>query len=231
MLNFIGMGSAFNTSLGNTSAYIRNKDTLFLIDCGGVVFKQIFELKLLEGVEYLNIVITHTHSDHVGSLADLIFYSYYKMKKIPKVYFPDVELMKTFLKCVGIETNIVEIIGSMDVNINMSDDKELKLSYIHVTHVENLPSYGMIIEFNSSRIYYSGDANEIPITVLKQLKDGMFDYFYQDTCGLDYEKNVHLSFDKLSKLIPRNLRGKVFCIHHDKALDLSIIKKQGFKVP
>ena len=34
MLKFIGMGSAFNTGLGNTSAYIKKEDRMLLIDCG-----------------------------------------------------------------------------------------------------------------------------------------------------------------------------------------------------
>jgi len=32
MLNFIGIGSAFNTKLGNTSAFIRKQGSMLLID-------------------------------------------------------------------------------------------------------------------------------------------------------------------------------------------------------
>lgn len=36
MLNFVGVGSAFNTVLGNTSAcWMRKDNRLMLIDCGG----------------------------------------------------------------------------------------------------------------------------------------------------------------------------------------------------
>ena len=77
MLNFIGTGSAFNTELGNTSAFVKKNNSLLLIDCGGTVFHRFQELNIFEGLENLYIIITHTHPDHVGSLGEVIFYSYY----------------------------------------------------------------------------------------------------------------------------------------------------------
>ena len=59
MLNFIGTGSAFNTELGNNSAFVKNNDSLILIDCGGTVFHRLQELSLLDGLQNLYIVITH----------------------------------------------------------------------------------------------------------------------------------------------------------------------------
>lgn len=72
MLKFIGTGSAFNTELGTTSAYIKNEDILLLIDCGETTFARIMELKLLEDVKKAYIMITHMHSDHIAGLAALI---------------------------------------------------------------------------------------------------------------------------------------------------------------
>ena len=51
MLKFIGTGSAFNQDLGNTSAYIKDGETLLLIDCGETVFQRIKEIKLLDDVK------------------------------------------------------------------------------------------------------------------------------------------------------------------------------------
>ena len=45
MLKFIGTGSAFNQDLGNTSAYIKDGETLLLIDCGETVFQRIKEIR------------------------------------------------------------------------------------------------------------------------------------------------------------------------------------------
>lgn len=95
-LKFLGIGSAFNTELGNTSAFIKENNSLFLIDCGGTVFSKLQELKILEGVKKVYIAITHSHPDHVGSLGDLIFYSYYTLKATVTILFPDEKLIKNF---------------------------------------------------------------------------------------------------------------------------------------
>ena len=81
MLKFIGTGSAFNTKLGNTSAYIKDNNTLLLIDCGELTFARILSLNLLDDVNEVHIAITHTHPDHIGSLGSLIFYCFF-IKKI-----------------------------------------------------------------------------------------------------------------------------------------------------
>ena len=74
MLKFIGTGSAFNHQMGNTSAYIKQDNTLFIIDCGETAFARMKQLNLFEGVQNVYIAITHMHSDHVGSLGSLIAY-------------------------------------------------------------------------------------------------------------------------------------------------------------
>lgn len=42
-LKFLGTGSAFNTKLGNTSAYLLNNDksAMLLFDCGETVFSKL----------------------------------------------------------------------------------------------------------------------------------------------------------------------------------------------
>ena len=79
-LLFLGRGSAFNISEGNNSAYFIDKNELFLIDCGESIFERIIERNLLDSVSCVNVMITHTHSDHVGSIGSLIMYCYYVLK-------------------------------------------------------------------------------------------------------------------------------------------------------
>ena len=40
----------------------------------------------------------------------------------------------------------------------------------------------------------------------------------QDICGLDYGGDAHLKLGKLYKIMPRDLRGKVICIHHNELI-------------
>jgi len=204
MLSFIGIGSAFNTKLGNTSAFIHNQNSMILIDCGGTVFHRLMELKLLDGLKQLNIVITHTHPDHVGSLGEVIFYAYYALKIIPKLYFPNTELMWTFLRCIGVEEKMVEMVGSQEVEICDQELGKFNLSFLPVSHLPTIPAFGFILESKDSRVYYSGDANIIPGSVMKILEEGSLDILYQDTCGLDYDGNAHLSFRRLCEIMPKN---------------------------
>lgn len=229
-LQFIGTGSAFNTKLGNTSACIREKDSMLLIDCGGTVFHRLMELGLLEGVKQLNIIITHTHPDHVGSLGDVIFYTHFVLKIMPKVYFPNAQVLKTYLDCVGVESNIYELIDKSEVNIAM-ELSNIDVAFMPAAHLPTVPAYSFIISNKACKTYYSGDSNSIPEGVIKMLTEGDLDYIYQDTCGYDYERNPHLSFRKLCEVIPKHLRERVTCIHHDHSLDLEKLKAEGFQLP
>jgi phosphoribosyl 1,2-cyclic phosphodiesterase len=231
MLNFLGVGSAFNTKLGNTSAFIHSQNSMLLIDCGGTVFHRLMELKLLEGLKQLNIVVTHTHPDHVGSLGEVIFYAYYVLKIAPKLYFPEVGWIREFLKHIGVEDTMYELVSAMDVGMTCEDIGCIKLSFIPVSHLHTLPSLGFIIEYYGKRYYYSGDANDLPERVLNEFKEGKLQTIYQATCGLDYDGNAHLSLSKLCEIIPENLRSKVCCIHHDGFLDIDKVRELGFNLP
>ena len=77
MLKFIGIGSAFNTKLGNTSAYIKENGVLLLLDCGELTFDRILNMNLLDDVNEVHVAVTHCHPDHIGSLGSFIFYCHF----------------------------------------------------------------------------------------------------------------------------------------------------------
>jgi len=230
MLDFIGTGSAFNTERGNTSAVIKKNNSLILIDCGGTVFHRLQQLNIFDGVDNLYIVITHTHPDHVGSLGEVIFYSYYILKHRPIIFFPKRELMEQFLTSIGVSAEMYHLNSANMVNENDVQFGDFSLEFSSVCHVDTIPAYGFIMELNGNKFYYSGDANSISDKVIDKIISGEIYRIYQDTCGLDYKGNNHLSLRKLCDIIPQELRNKVYCMHLDKYITEKEIKQNGFNV-
>jgi ribonuclease BN (tRNA processing enzyme) len=237
MLSFIGCGSAFNTKLGNNSAFIKQGSELFMIDCGSANFDRIQNKGLLAGVDKITVLLTHLHPDHVGSLGDLLFYAYFGIQPMftPKltVITPRAlkDSFKTLMACIGVsETQYihVEIADTFASEAKMCGIASIRP--FTVEHAKELICYGYVLEVEGKRVYYSGDAKMIPDEVLVQLHNGDIDYFYQDTCKADYEGNVHLSLRKLTELIPAELRDKVYCMHLDAVFSREEATALGFNV-
>lgn len=230
MINFIGMGSAFNTELGNTSAFVKKENSLLLIDAGGTVFHRLQELNMFDGVENLYIVITHTHPDHVGSLGEIIFYSYYILKRIPTLFFLNKVLIKAFLTSIGVSPEMYKIKDNEKIEVTDEYLGKFYINFLLVNHVDTIPAYGFIMKLNEEKFYYSGDANNISSDILNRIIKGEIDEVYQDTCGLDYEGNNHLSLIKLCSIVKSEFRNKFYCMHLDKHITKEEIKAQGFNV-
>ena len=230
MINFIGMGSAFNTELGNTSAFVKKNDSLILIDCGGTVFHKLQKLNMLDGLKNLYILITHTHPDHVGSLGDVIFYSYYILKHKPTIFFPQKELIESFLTSIGVSAEMYNLYSNNAEDIKDMQLGNFSINFMHVSHVDTIPTYGFIMKLDGRVFYYSGDANAISNTIVDKLINGQICRIYQDTCGLDYEGNAHLSLRKLCDIVPLEFRNKVYCMHLDKNITAEDVKNNGFNV-
>jgi ribonuclease BN (tRNA processing enzyme) len=224
MLKFLGTGSAFNTDLGNNSGYSYLGEDLLLIDCGGLVFHKIQKLKLLDNAKELYVIITHTHPDHVGSLGDLIFYNYYILKKKINIIFPEKELLTLYLRSIGALESMYNLFEKAP------ETAPFKLVFIKVKHVDTIPTYGFIFKASEENFYYSGDSNELSEVILNHFVKCEIDKIFQDTCGIDYPGNAHLCIDKLEKLIPKEFRSRVFCMHRDASLDVEKVKELGFQL-
>lgn len=234
-LEFIGTGSAFNTKLGNTSAYLKEGNKMLLIDCGSNVFQRIKENNLLEGIDEIYAVITHTHADHVGSLADLVLYSYFSHGEFAKckinVYYSDGVEVDKLLNINGCVKNLhykSKLIEEGQVKVLFND---YIFYYNKSYHVGEIKSYSINIINGENYIHYSGDSNEISLLDLSYIKkDYLYMIYYIDTCAADYEGNVHLSLRKLKELVPEQYRHKIWCMHLDEGFDVEHAKYLGFNV-
>lgn len=234
MLKFIGTGSAFNTALGNNSAYIKNGKRMFLIDCGSANFHRMKESGLLDDVEEIVVYVTHTHPDHVGSLGDLIFYMYYTKGELkPRVHVITADsTVSTLLHLNGVSLKLYThslLLEGQETHLNSLD---YTIIPVKMSHVEELESYGLLIRDNKTEeiVFYTGDTNEFTLNHLEALKEDELSKFYIDTCSNDYDGNVHLSIKKLREAIPKELRHKVWCMHLDEGFNVFQAKVLGFNV-
>lgn len=234
MLKFIGSGSAFNTKLGNNSAYYKMGNQMLLIDCGSNIFHRIKENNLLGGIEHIHVLITHTHADHVGSLADFIFYSYYCHGEMAK---PNVTVYSVH------DVKIEELLSINGITPELhcftkklQSDKQYTLNFCKVLfersiHVKEIPSYSIELYIDGKLIYYTGDINSLKASLRTPNESSkVYDYVYVDTCKADYEGNVHLSLRKLSELVSPDVRSKFWCMHLDGGFDRQEAETLGFNV-
>ena len=225
-LLFLGRGSAFNTSEGNNSAYFIDKNELFLIDCGESIFEKIIERKLLDGVSCVNVFITHTHSDHIGSIGSLIMYCYYVIHKSINIIISKDSLYKDDL------INLIRIFGCTNdmYSVVYEDEFDNKYSlfnsikYMKTNHVSQIPSYGILFNTDNGIVYYSGDTSDLD-NIIDLINSGVvIDKIYVDTTSSDVANNVHVYIGNLYELIPIDLRDKVYCMHVNdkKCIDMAI---------
>lgn len=230
MITFTGIGSAFNTTMGNTSGYIKRGHDLMLIDCGSSVFKTMNEMRLLVGLKELHVLITHTHSDHVGSLGDLILYAYYVLGIKTHIYFPHKESIQTLMTLFGALEDQYIIHEAKKEQIYDGALKGLTIEFLIADHVPNIPTYGFLIAFEGKKIYYSGDAITLPEDILKAFMEGDIMKIYQDASFNENPGHVHMSLRRLVEKIPEQHRSRVFCMHLDDRAMIEQIHKAGMNI-
>ncbi len=229
-LNFIGNGSDFNINRGNNCAFLREDDKILFLDFGESIFERVIKGNLLKGVNLVYVAITHLHSDHVGSLPSLIFYTFYvkniKTQIVSGDRLKDSELQKYF-KLMGVNKKFYEFCPS---TLNNSFKNIQTLKFTHVSHTKDLNhSYAITLNLlNRGNIYFSGDTNDLGYvkSTINNLQDK--DEFYCDSCLADYPNNVHFNIKKLAEIVPYKKRKQVFCMHIDNESLIKEIKKLGF---
>ena len=113
----------------------------------------------------INIIITHLHNDHAGSLSQLILYLWFIYK------------IKTNVIC-----NCSHIIDYLDITGTPRDAYEVKnnfdnFTFIKTKHTDYLDAYGFCTKIGSKKIVYTGDTCIIE-PFLPYLNDA--DEFYID---------------------------------------------------
>lgn len=231
-LQFLGRGAAFNPKEGNNSAYFIENNQLFLIDCGENIFERLIENNLLEGIDVINLMITHTHSDHIGSLGTLAMYSYYTLRKPLNI------IMKNGAKHLPNIEKVLEGFGCTHAMYSYVDEEQYdnrffsfqNIRYIKTSHCDELSCYGLLFSTQNGLVYYSGDTREIETIKSLIMSGEKIDKLYIDTTTANFPGNVHLYIGILQKQIPDELKSKVYCMHINNDQCIKEAKNSGFNV-
>lgn len=197
-LKFLGNDSGFGEK--NNSAYYEKDDNFILIDCGFTVFQQLKEKFDFNKYKEINIIITHLHNDHAGSLSQFVLYMWF-------IYHKKVTI---FSKCKDIKLYL-------DITGTPPDAYDLKLKgedleFIKTQHSPYIDCYGFRIVLDNKKIIYTGDTSTIE-TFLPYLDDCNELYIDLSTNG-GIHINVNDCLDLLKKFKPNGTN--IIPMHLDK---------------
>ncbi len=197
-LKFLGRDSGFGKL--NNSAYYEERDKFILIDCGYTVFNILKEKFDLNKYKEIDIIITHLHNDHAGSLSQLILYLWFIYNKKANI----------ICKCNNIK-EYLSITGVPEEAYYLTDQlKDFK--FIKTEHVKYLDSYGFEIKLNNKNIVYTSDTAKID-AFLSYIKKAQELYIDVSRYG-----GAHLKIDEIIELL-KEIKGNgtdVYLMHLDE---------------
>lgn len=234
-LNMLGIGSAFNAiQYGNTSGYFEDDDNLYIIDCGSTVFNQILKTIKNKLNKNIHVIITHTHTDHIGSLGTFIEYCYFTLsKKLNIICTSEIkDSLISLLEYSGVPNNMYNVTYSHNTNA-VSINNDIKVFFIQTTHVDTLSSFSLIIKNlkTNQQLVYSGDINNYDeLSLLLQIASSKYksiDSIYLDMSSKKNNPVHEYDFSKLKNIQTLFKSTDIYLMHLDDTIDVyqNLLKK------
>ena len=228
-LKFLGKGAAYCKE-NNSAYFITKNNDLILIDCPTSSFHKIIKSENLKLYNNIYIIITHTHSDHIGGLSMLIFYLFYNLNKTVKIIAPTEELkndIQTLLTIEGNKNNQYEILIENEVCTLRWYKKAILTK--HVPELEG-KCFGYNLNIDGTNVIYTGDTSII---------DPFLDYIhvssktelYIEASAYKYDAHIYLKeqLENFQNMIKNGI--DVYLMHIDY-LDIvkDIVKDTKIKI-
>lgn len=234
MPKFLGIGSAFNTKLGNTSCYFYDEknNKLTLIDCGWDVYSKLIKQGLLESKPDIIIRLTHTHGDHIGSLTTLLEHSFYVNKKKCFIKSQRIGQLRTILDGMLVDQGIYDV-----YDCSCDENQGFRIPHIIRNDIVD-SSFAHFISDNKDEFIFAWDSAGVSSEIYNRFVERSRStavwykrntvYLFHDCCLANYPGNVHTYYKLLLDLVPEELRPNVFPVHIDDEKVLDIMVEAGF---
>ncbi len=233
-LFFLGVGSAFTKRNFQTNLLIIKGDDHLLVDCGTKCPQAFFELGV-PVTDVSNILITHSHADHIGGLEEVALLGRYMTKRKPNIVIN--ETYQHILWDMSLrggsafnEEDAGDILGfhdffeitrpswlhnypreSFSARIGKIDIKMMRTMHIPDSSFNWQSSFwscGIVIE---NRVLFTSDTRYDPELIISF--DEIFDIemIFHD-CQF-FTGGVHASLDELNQL-PAKIKAKTYLAHY-----------------
>lgn len=214
MLKFFGISNGMSKESSN-SAFFEYNDNLIIIDCSIDTTRKLFDFDLNKYKDIF-VVVTHTHSDHVGGIGMLAAYLGYNKNRKLNIVMPTSEMVDLF------NDYLLNIEGtdSSHYKIGVFSDFEglPVMTPIPTSHTKLLDNkcFGWTFEIENNYIVYTGDTNTLEpfISYIRlAMLQGYNVYLYTEINSVD--TGAHLYIDKnITTLLGLVSKGvKVFLMH------------------
>ncbi|MCX8058328.1 MAG: MBL fold metallo-hydrolase [Spirochaetes bacterium] len=252
-LYFLGCGSAFAKTLYQNNLVIIKGNTSIFVDFGNRAPEALAKVELnVSNID--NLILTHSHADHIGGVEEIALMNRYFYKRKPRLYIT--EKYKDILwneslaggckysekkegKYLEIE-DFFEVVYPKKIKLNYDfkedrDVSEIEIGSINIIfyRTKHIPSgYKDLKDFQISygllidkRIIFTSDTIFDSELLDILVKNFEIDAIFHD-CQF-FPGGVHASYEEL-KTLSDNIKSKIFLMHYGDNYSTIIPEKDGF---
>lgn len=245
---FIGVGSAFSKLHNQTNLLVIKGGTHLLIDCGTKTPQALFKLGR-PVTDLSNVLITHSHADHIGGLEEvLLMFRYAARKKFNLIVtkdYKDILWKHSLMGGSGFNENhegkhleledFCDILYPREIPSFPRQGFETDLGSLNVKmfRTKHIPdnalswedsfySYGLILD---NKVLFSCDTRYDPDMILSLDRIFRFQAIFHD-CQF-FPGGVHASIQELTQL-PSEIKERMFLVHYGDNWKKFNPEKTGF---
>ena len=227
-ITFLGSGSAFTTGAGNYQSNLllkKDNDTL-LVDAGGDLRFSLAE-QHLNYMDIKSIYISHLHADHIGGLEWLALNTFFDTNYVgkPNLFISENLISDLWNKSLagGLSTLSTEYSTlstffnvhplTVDETWNWQGVCFKLVPSVHViSDYAHMPCYGLLIEYNGTRIYFTADTQLAPEQLMGYYE--MADLIFHDCEIISKKTGVHAHYSDLV-LMDKKIKKKMWLYHYN----------------